>query len=137
MQTLAYFGRFIDDNFQTLNDFETLQQSTTLYCSTDGSNSPTRINWTFKPHDLEIEELLTNSARWDSSGVSKLQISTSKLGYYSCLTTQRGFSKSYTVKLTQSALKYGKLEKSLLLTLYFSINFKIDRSIIVKPAVHN
>ena len=98
----------VGTDVEPLENFLTLQQSTTLYCSTE--TYTTRIGWSFTQFVQEIEESLTYSAQWESVyGMSKLYISTSKLGYYSCYTSNRGVSKKYTVKLTQPALDKGNL----------------------------
>ena len=100
----------VGETIEPLENFQSLQQSATLYCSTDVSTNKARIGWSFTPFGNEIERSLTYSAQWESEfGTSKLYISTSKLGYYSCHTSNRGVSKKYTVKLTQPALDKGNL----------------------------
>ena len=93
-----------------LESLQTLQQSTTLYCSTDLNTNTVRIGWSFTPFRQEIEESLTYSAEWESAyGMGKLNISTSKLGYYSCITSEGEVSKKYTVKLIQPAINTGNV----------------------------
>ena len=105
---LVIFGRVVGSSVEALKDFQTLQQNTTLYCSTDVNNNTARIGWSFTAFGQETEESLTDSAQWESAfGMSKLYISTSKLGYYSCYTSERGVSKKFTVKLTQPSLDKG------------------------------
>ena len=105
---LVTFGRLVGASVEPLENFQTLQQSTTLYCSTDVNINTARIGWSFTPFGQEIEESLTDSAQWESAfGMSKLYISTSKLGYYSCYTSDGDVLKRYTVKLTQPALEKG------------------------------
>ncbi|KAI6654365.1 Receptor-type tyrosine-protein phosphatase delta-like isoform X10 [Oopsacas minuta] len=104
----VYFGRMIGSSVYPLDNFATLQHSTTLHCSTQYANSAVKIGWSFTPIGQDIEESLTDSARWDSSSSnSKLYVSTSKLGFYSCYTIQGGVSKKYTVNLSQPPLDKG------------------------------
>ena len=101
-----------------MENFQTLQQSTTLYCSTDVNTNTARIGWSFTPFGQETEESLTDSAQWESAfGISKLYISTSKLGYYSCHTSEGDVLKKFTVKLTQPSL-----DKGMCVILYLMIN---------------
>ncbi|KAI6661817.1 Phosphatidylinositol phosphatase PTPRQ-like isoform X2 [Oopsacas minuta] len=102
------FGRMVGEAVDPLDNFQTLQQSTTLYCSTDVNTNTVRIGWSFTAFGQEIEESLTYSAEWELAyGMSKLDISTSKLGYYSCYTSKGDVSKKYTIKLTQPSLEKG------------------------------
>ena len=104
---LVTFGRLTGASVEPLENFQTLQQSTTLYCSTEVNINTARIGWSFTPFGQETEESLTDSAQWEAFGMSKLYISTSKLGYYSCYTSEGDVLKKYTVKLTQPALEKG------------------------------
>ena len=100
--------RIVGAAVEPLNNYRTLQQSTILYCSTDVNINTVRIGWSFIAFGQETEESLTDSAQWESAfGMSKLYISTSKLGYYSCHTSEGNVSKKYTIKLTQPALDTG------------------------------
>ena len=106
--TVVKFGRMAGISVIPLKNLQTLQESTTLYCSSDVNTNTTRIGWSFTPFGQEIEESLTYSAQWESVyGMSKLAISTSKLGYYSCYTSEGDVLKKYTVKLTQTAIDKG------------------------------
>ena len=108
--TLVTLGRMIGTNVIPLDNLQTLQQSSTLYCSSDVNTNTARIGWSFTPFGQEIEESLTYSAQWESTfGMSKLYISTSKLGYYSCYTSEGDVLKKYTVKLTQPTFDTGNV----------------------------
>ena len=94
----------------SLENYETLHGSITLYCSTDVINSTSRIGWSFTPSSQDIEELLTHLSVWEPAyGTSKLDISTSKLGYYSCHTSIEGISMKYSTKLTDQAIDRGNV----------------------------
>ena len=98
----------IDTTVHSLENYETLYESTTLYCTTDVLNSSSKIGWSFTPFSQDIEEILTDYSDWQPAyGVSKLDISTSKLGYYSCHTSTEGILLKYTVILTQNAIDKG------------------------------
>ena len=115
---LVTFGRIVGAVVEPLENFQTLQQNTTLYCSTDLNTNTARIGWSFTPFGQEIEESLTDSAQWEPAfSISKLYISTSKLGYYSCHTSEGYVLKKYIVKLTQPSL-----DKGMCVILYVKLN---------------
>ena len=98
----------IDTTVHSLENYETIHESTTLYCSTDVLNSTSRIGWSFTQFSQDVEEPLTNLSDWEPAyGISKLDISISKSGYYSCHTSTEGILMKYSIILTQQAIDKG------------------------------
>ena len=103
------FGQGIRSNYLSLPDNAVLTSDTTLFCITENKNTP-QVVWSYQDLAKSTTSILSSYYIRTSSttGVSPLQVYTSKPGYYSCrVKVNGGTYQMYTVLIADVDLSTG------------------------------
>ena len=120
------FGEINGSTYTGLDDNAILIADTTLYCITENNqntNNP-QVKWSHV--DLAGVRTDLNSIVDTTTGVSTMQVYTTKPGYYSCEVIQDRTSKrTYTAVMTDTNPNTGMYRKMELLGEGFHLNFRV------------
>ena len=97
---IGVFGEVTGSSYSPLEDNTVLISDTTLYCVTENKNTP-EVMWSYV--DLAGTSTDLTSTTDANTGVSTIQVSTTRPGYYSCEVTENGgSSRMYTAVMTDT-----------------------------------